>query len=314
MQVIVVASRNSGAGKTTLAAHLAVEAERQGGNVVAIMDTDLQGGLAAWFNAREASTPVFVKIGQGGLAATLDRCAAAGVDFVFIDTPPAISESVAYTLAVAHLVVVPARPSPHDLRLIKDTIGLVEAAGKRMVFVINAVTPRVQLTAEVAIALSQHGTVASYEWDWDRADYAGAMIDGRTAPEFNPTGPAACEVARLWTFVNLRLHERWILEEPASHRAAWPRRTQLASPPPEPPSSRAGDILRPPLSPLGSRVFDKRERPARTARVQIGLRLNPKIYERLRRMAHELRMPVQSIVEEMLVLFMDEYESGPEDS
>ncbi len=54
MHVIVVASRKGGAGKTTLAGHLAVQAERQGDGPVALLDTDSQGSLADWWNLRAA--------------------------------------------------------------------------------------------------------------------------------------------------------------------------------------------------------------------------------------------------------------------
>jgi chromosome partitioning protein len=43
MQTIVLASQKGGAGKTTTARHLAVEAERQGEGPVALIDTDPQG-------------------------------------------------------------------------------------------------------------------------------------------------------------------------------------------------------------------------------------------------------------------------------
>src|SRR4051794_18391799 len=54
-------SRQSRCGKTTLCAHLAVEAEKQGGGPVSVIDTDPQGSLARWWNARAAETPSFVQ-------------------------------------------------------------------------------------------------------------------------------------------------------------------------------------------------------------------------------------------------------------
>ena len=65
MRIIAFASQKGGVGKTTLAGHLAVEAERQGVGPVALLDTDPQGSLAAWWNVRAAEVPVFV---QGDLA------------------------------------------------------------------------------------------------------------------------------------------------------------------------------------------------------------------------------------------------------
>ena len=57
MQTIVLASQKGGAGKTTLAAHLAVAAEEAGVRPAVLIDTDPQGSLAAWWNARQAESP-----------------------------------------------------------------------------------------------------------------------------------------------------------------------------------------------------------------------------------------------------------------
>ena len=61
---------------------------------------------------------------------------------------------------MSDLVVVPTRPSPHDLRAVGVTVELVERLGKPLVFVVNAASPRARITSETAIALSQHGTLA----------------------------------------------------------------------------------------------------------------------------------------------------------
>lgn len=76
---------------------------------------------------------------------------------------------------------IPTRPSPHDLRAVGSTVELVEAAGKRMVFVINGAAQRAKITGEAAIALSQHGTVAPVTL-YQRTDYAASMIDGAYRP------------------------------------------------------------------------------------------------------------------------------------
>jgi chromosome partitioning protein len=40
------------------------------------------------------------------------------------------------------------------------TVDLCERAGKPLIFVVNAATPKAKITSEAAVALSQHGTVA----------------------------------------------------------------------------------------------------------------------------------------------------------
>ena len=59
MYTIVAASQKGGSGKTTLSGHLAVEAVRAGAGEIALIDTDPQGSLAHWWNARQARDPAF---------------------------------------------------------------------------------------------------------------------------------------------------------------------------------------------------------------------------------------------------------------
>jgi chromosome partitioning protein len=60
------------------------------------------------------------------------------------------------------------------------------------------------IVQQALLALSQHGPVATSVIH-NRVDYAGAMTDGRTAPELDPKGKAAIEIAELWTYVNTQL-------------------------------------------------------------------------------------------------------------
>lgn len=49
MQIMAFASQKGGAGKTTRAGHVAVQAERMGAAPVALLDADPQGSLADWW-------------------------------------------------------------------------------------------------------------------------------------------------------------------------------------------------------------------------------------------------------------------------
>src|SRR5215207_1245402 len=115
MRVIVTASQKGGSGKTTLSGHLAVEAEKSGAGPVALIDTDPQGSLAQWWNARHASTPYFAKVELADLGEALKHLQKSGVALTFIDTPPAVTTSISQVVGHADLVLVPTRPSPHDL-------------------------------------------------------------------------------------------------------------------------------------------------------------------------------------------------------
>jgi chromosome partitioning protein len=220
MKVIAFASQKGGSGKTTLAAHLAVQAELAGAGPVGIIDADPQGTLADWRQAREAATPRFACTGPQGLAKEVETMRKAGVKLLIIDTPPAISSTIGRVIALADLVVIPARPSPHDLRAAGATVAIVEALGKPLTFVINGAAPRTRIAAEAAIALSQHGPVAPVVIH-QRVGFAGSMIDGRTAIEIPGRSRSPEEVGELWAYVEKRMARKGA-RKPAPARAKKP--------------------------------------------------------------------------------------------
>jgi chromosome partitioning protein len=205
MRILALVSQKGGVGKTTLAGHLAVAAEK-GGETVAVLDTDPQGSLAAWWNSRTAETPLFVRGNLAELRQQLTELEKIGISLVVIDTPPAITAHIQLVVECADLIIIPARPSPHDLRAVGGTIELVEPTGKPMIFVVNGATQRAKITADAAIALSQHGTVAPTTVH-QRVDFANSMIDGRTVGELDANSNSAKEVAELWNYVNTRLRK-----------------------------------------------------------------------------------------------------------
>jgi chromosome partitioning protein len=206
MRILTIASQKGGAGKTTLAAHLAVDAERTGAGPVAVVDTDPQGSLAAWWNAREAPTPLFASVAIARLPEHLRTLERRQVALVVIDTPPALTEMITAAIAVADLVAIPCRPSPHDLRAVGVIVAMAEAASKPFCFVVNGATPRTTIAQEAVRALAQHGQVAPVTLH-QRIDFAASMVDGRTVGELNPQSRSAQEVASLWTYVLTQLRQ-----------------------------------------------------------------------------------------------------------
>jgi chromosome partitioning protein len=204
MIVVAVASQKGGAGKTTLAGHLAVEAEQQGFGPVTLIDTDPQGSLSQWWNTRAARSPQFAKVGAFELQSALAHLARTGTKLAIIDTPPAISDSISHVIAHADIIVVPTRPSPHDLRAVGATVDMAERFGKPLIFVVNGATLRARITSEAAVALSQHGVVAPVILH-HRVDFAASMVDGRTVGEAAPKSASAKEITDLWTYIQDRI-------------------------------------------------------------------------------------------------------------
>ena len=130
VRVLALASQKGGSGKTTLSGHLAVQAQLAGAGPVVLIDIDPQGSLADWWNERETELPAFAQTTVARLASDLEILRQQGFKLAVIDTPPAITMAIQSVIGVAELIVVPTRPSPHDLRAVGATLDIVEGRNK----------------------------------------------------------------------------------------------------------------------------------------------------------------------------------------
>jgi chromosome partitioning protein len=204
MQTIVVNSQKGGSGKTTLCAHLSVQAERAGDGEVFLIDTDPQGTLTTWHEKREAEVPRRVELPFDEIEGGLNILSKRGVALCFIDTAPSRTDETASLFKLAKLVLVPIRPSPSDLWAASATVELLKREGIPFLFILNQIKANANITAQAVAALSHHGPVAE-TFIADRVPYASAMTDGRTALELTPKGPAAIETAALWKNIKMWL-------------------------------------------------------------------------------------------------------------
>jgi len=108
MNVITVASRKGGAGKTTLTAHLAGHAHALGRRCL-VIDADPQGSLSLC-NALREEQALPLLTAERGIERALALAAVENYDYVFIDTAPTLWVMVQTAIRAATLVVVPARP------------------------------------------------------------------------------------------------------------------------------------------------------------------------------------------------------------
>lgn len=226
MRVLAFASQKSGAGKTTLAGHMAVQAQRAGAASVALIDTDPDASLADWCALREGLSPRVVRATPKDLATKVEKFRQEGVDFVIVDTAPSMSHALEDALAIVDLVAIPTRPCAHDLAAAGATVALAQRHGKPFVFVVNGATPDGELTSEVVMALAQHGTVASVTIPRN-LDFVESMIEGRTVMEMAREASPAPAIVRLWEYLAGKFPKE------GSESAA--PRSQTASP--EPPDS-----------------------------------------------------------------------------
>ncbi len=207
MKTILITSQKGGSGKTTLCAHLAVEAERRNDGPAWLIDIDKQATLSLWHERREAETPQRADVPFTKLAAGLRRLDQDGAAYCFLDSPPTISEQTADLIGLADLVLIPVRPSPADLWSVGETVAMVKEAGRPFLFVITQAKPQASITAQAIAALSKHGQVAQ-AFIADRVPYAAAMTGGKVAQEISGRSPAADEIAALWIELKSLFHEK----------------------------------------------------------------------------------------------------------
>lgn len=201
MFVCACISQKGGAGKSTLAIHLAVEATRRGYET-AIIDLDPQGTAEAWGDWRQGIAPIVIPAKSGNLAKTLKQAEEAGADIVVIDTPPLAQADASAAARAADLVLVPCRPRAFDLHAVRITASLVEITRKPAFAVFNGGHPSASTGyAEPEEVMRSLGLdVAPFRLA-DRAPFHQATMTGQAAQELEPNGRAAQEIAAAWTWI-----------------------------------------------------------------------------------------------------------------
>jgi chromosome partitioning protein len=215
MQIVAIVSQKGGAGKTTLSVHLAVAAARHGKSV-ALIDLDPQATAAQWGDWRGGENPAVVATPYTRLAATLAEAKEAGVELVFLDSPPAADAAAVSAARAADLVLVPTRVSAFDLHAIKTTAELMRIAQKPAFTIFNAVPPRAaNLIEDAAAVVRAIGMPLAPVCLTERAAFRHAVVDGHTAIEYEPGGKAASEVDAVYNWMMGRLNRPQSLPQAA---------------------------------------------------------------------------------------------------
>ena len=208
MRTIAFVTQKGGAGKTTLAATLAVVATKTGEKVIAL-DLDPQGSLAAWGMDRTVETPA-VDILAADKVTQLPQVLAAlskqGFTLAILDCAGIASTSTNLAMKAADLCIIPTRPTRLDIRATKPTIEALMGMKRPFAFVLNQcpATPRGSRAAEAAVGLSLMGALAEPKMAL-RADYQDALAAGQGVTEYAPNGKAAQEARQLWHNISRRL-------------------------------------------------------------------------------------------------------------
>src|SRR5262245_17877282 len=160
MKTVAIISQKGGAGKTTVAIHLAVAAQQRGLNT-AVFDLDPQASAATWSDKRRHPGPTVVAAQAPRLPSLLQQAAAQAADLVFIDSAPNADAASLAAAQAADLILIPCRPAAFDLNAIATTLNLAAVAAKPAYVLLNAVPPHGKVGEEARAALRSGGVAVA---------------------------------------------------------------------------------------------------------------------------------------------------------
>ena len=209
-RIITIAQQKGGAGKTTLAAQLAVTLAN-GGNRVAVMDIDPQASLSGWHRLRSQSkfelAPIALSDVSGWRVSTeLDRLKR-GHDFIIIDTPPHAETEAKNAIRAANVVLIPIQPSPMDLWATKPTLDMAKSEKVPSLVILNRVPPRGKVLDAMRKAVDDNSLPVAQAGLGNRTAFAASLMDGRGVVESAARSPAAEEIRILASEINRFLNK-----------------------------------------------------------------------------------------------------------
>jgi len=200
MKVIAVLNQKGGAGKTTIATHLARALQLDGKDVV-LIDSDPQGSARDWAAVREDQPLAVVGIDRPTIER--DMKALGHKDYVVIDGAPQAADLAVSAIKAADFVLIPVQPSPYDIWATADLVDLVKSRieltdGKlKAAFVVSRAIKGTKIGAEIADALAGYGLPVLAARITQRVSYPSTAATGKTIFEVEPGGEAALEIVAL---------------------------------------------------------------------------------------------------------------------
>lgn len=205
MKTIAIISRKGGAGKTTIALHLAVAAEAQG-IATAVFDLDPQASAAIWSDHRGEPIPAVIPAQAPRLGSLLSQAKMQNAGLAIIDTAPHADGIASDAATHADLILIPCRPFSFDLDAIGASIRLARASEKPAVVIINAAPTQGLETSEAINAIKNAGVEVCPVVLHQRKAFANRIHEGRTATETEPKGKAAEEANSLLLWVKNKVN------------------------------------------------------------------------------------------------------------
>lgn len=203
MKAITVAILNQkgGAGKTTIATHLA-HGLHLANNKVLLVDSDPQGSARDWNAASDGELLPVVGLDRPTLDKDI-KAVSSGYDWIIIDGAPQAHDLAISAIKAADIILIPVQPSPYDIWATSDLVDLVKQRQEitdgqpKAAFIVSRRIQGTKIAGEVLEALEGYELPIFKSGTNQRVIYANSATGGTTALSDEPNGPAANEIKEL---------------------------------------------------------------------------------------------------------------------
>ena len=168
-KIILITNQKGGVGKSTLTFNLAQNISNE--SKVAVLDYDLQGSLSQ-LKELVSDFEIIPYVGE------IDKISELEYDFIFIDTPPYLSNQLPKLIAIADLIIVPTKAGILDLLAIKNTIEMIEFEKRTAdtLIVFNMIKANTTLTLDILIGLEEYNVKIANTHISDLVSYTRSVL------------------------------------------------------------------------------------------------------------------------------------------
>lgn len=198
---IAIISQKGGAGKTTLAINLAVEAERTNLSSL-LIDLDPQSSSTEWGDSRVQDYPAVLSSHASRMEKLIQKAEVNNATFVFIDTAPHSENSALEAAKIADLVLIPCRAGILDIKAIQSSLNICRLANAKSLIILNALPSQPVIAEEARLAIETIGGDVCEYTIGQRIIFSHAMTASLGVVEFDIKSKAAKEIQNIFELIN----------------------------------------------------------------------------------------------------------------
>ena len=168
-KIILITHQKGGVGKSTLTFNLAQNISDN--SKVAVLDFDSQGSLSQL-------SEIVTDFDVIPFVDEISSISKLNYDFIFIDTPPYLSNHLSKLIQIADLILVPTKAGILDILAIKSTLKLIELEHKSnsTLIIFNMIKPNTNLTQDIVTSLEEYNVPIAKTYISDLVAFTRSVI------------------------------------------------------------------------------------------------------------------------------------------